>query len=126
MPKGNSRKAAICSFVGASVLAFAGPSTAEDLAPYRSAYSEAIRCFIANGSAYDDARKSGDGSRAARLDTRAREAHRVAFLAGQKIGFTEAEVRGAIQQAQPTELGKLLRSADYRRDADNRCKGLGL
>ena len=106
--------------VSAMVLASAFPATSQIVTDEarRSAYEAALKCFVANGSAYGDAQKAGDAAEAAAFDA--------AVRLGELLGHSGTRVEQDFRLTQMRELPQIVSNPAYARQSLQTCKALGL
>jgi len=114
--------------VSATALASAFPATSQIVTDEarRSAYEAALKCFVANGSAYGDAQKAGDAAEAAAFDAKARASFDAAVRLGELLGYSGTRVEQDFRLTQMRELPQIVSNPAYARQSLQTCKALGL
>lgn len=92
----------------------------------RMTYDAALKCFVADGYASDERRKSGDSEKSAVYRAKARVSFDLAYTAGEKIGLGDDMVGRDIDFALKTELPRFVQDQRYLLDTASTCKALGL
>lgn len=113
--------------VAAAILSLSGSeATASSPDTNRSAYTFAMKCFVANGIARGNSRDAGNAAQANDYEARARESFDVASKLGETLGYSGSRVSQDFGMAQTEEMPKMVRDKPYLSGSLAACKSAGL
>lgn len=90
------------------------------------AYQAALKCFVANGHVEASFKESGDTANERLFNNRAEKAFKLAYLWGGMAHLSQERIKSDLNQAEDTELRKLLRDGSYLTTVAKECKQWGM
>jgi hypothetical protein len=119
----------VAAWLAVVTIAATSPSVAAGQAgspiPKRALYDLAVRCFIANVKASGDRKDAGDAAKAAHYDGMAKKSYDGAYVLGDALKFSRAQIDADFQRARREELPAMMRDQAYFYRVVANCKAYG-
>lgn len=103
-----------------------GPAALAQTAPKRQLYDDTIRCMVANAVAAGDRKDAGDLAKAAHYNRLAEQSFKIAYVLGDALSFSRAQIDADLERARRDELPAMMRDRDYFYRVVAVCKGYEL